>query len=163
MKNKETRYLKIKKRIYPMKQHSDLFSIDDKKYSDYLPTAKKYDTKKAGHNSKDRMALLMFKRVIAAYLKFFFEDLIYTGRTIKLPVRESASIKLKLKCNTDYSFIEKPTTIHNHVIVEIYFYDKFYRTKLNILFFSTYKLRDIIVKAYREGTRYNNLNNDFIK
>ena len=39
----------------------------------------------------------------------------------------------------------------------------FYRTKLNILFFSTYKLRDIIVKAYREGTRYNNLNNDFIK
>ena len=41
MKNKKIRYLKIKKRIYPMKQHSDLFSIDDKKYSDYLPTSKK--------------------------------------------------------------------------------------------------------------------------
>lgn len=155
-------YLRLKGVDYPLALHSHLFGIGERKYSDYLHTAQKYDTRKAGYNSKDRMAKLLFKRIIDVYLRLFLRDLVNTGVSIKLPTRELFSMKIELLESTDYSYLADSSLVHNHVILSIYFFDKYMRIRLYPRVYPTHKFRNMIVEAYRNGAKYDKFKNDII-
>jgi hypothetical protein len=158
----EYSYLKLKGVNYPLALYTHLFTIGERKYSDYFPTSQKYNTKKTGFNSKNRMGYLLFKRIIDVYLKLFFDELLSTGVTIKLPIRELFSMKIQLLEKTDYSFLSDSSLIHNHVILSVYFFDKYMRIKLYPRIYPTHKFRNMIVEAYKNGTKYDKFNNDIL-
>ncbi len=162
MKNKKERYLVLNGKNFIVKNHSDLFDIGDRKYSDYLFSAKKYVIADCAHNSKNKMGLMLFKRIIHAYLKFMLADLVQTGMTLRVPLKEILTFKIRLLNKTDYSFMEHTDMIHKHVILSAYYYDKFYRLKLDFRAYPTHKFRRSISEAYKNGARYNKLNNDFV-
>lgn len=155
-------YLKLKGVNYPLALHSHLFGIGERKYSNYFHTAQKYDTQKTGYNSKDRMAKLLFARIIDVYLKLFLKELLETGVSIKLPTRELFSMKIELLEKTDYSYLADSSLVHNHVILSIYFFDKYMRIKLYPRVYPTHKFRKMIVEAYKNGAKYDKFKNDIL-
>jgi hypothetical protein len=143
----------IKKRIAKTEQ---LISLPGNlSYKEVLPCSQYYDTKKMGYNSKNRLARLIFNRIIKIYIELFIEDLVYSLRAVKLhSSRYRMLFKIILNLNSDTSYLFDSNRMADNIYIKSKM-SSFYNNEpyfLDIL--KGKKLKSKINQACSEGLRY---------